>query len=183
LKVLTEAQATKILLEDKNATGVEFVHEGKTYQVKASREVVLSSGVIQSPQLLELSGIGDPEILEKAGVKCVVENKSVGANFQDHVLGGMLFDLADGVKSLDALHDEEYAKAQQDLYEKTQSGPYGNPGMLMGFVSYSSIVSKDELDETIAEIKKNSLAKTKFEKAQEDVSTNLLKTLIVLILT
>jgi choline dehydrogenase-like flavoprotein len=183
LKVLTEAQATKILLENKTAKGVEFVHRGKTHRVQASHEVILSSGVIQTPQLLELSGIGDMEILEKAGVKCVVENKSVGANFQDHVLGGMLFDLADGVKSLDALHDEEYAKSQQEIYDKTQKGPYGNPGMLMGFVSYSSIVDEDELNETIALIKKDSLAKTKFEKAQEDVSIVARKAFTVMTLT
>ena len=170
LKVLTEAQATKILLDADTAKGVEFVHGGKTYKVGTSREVVLSAGVIQTPQLLELSGIGDPEVLEKAGVQCLLANKSVGANFQDHVLGGMLFDLAEGVESMDALHGEEYAKAQQDVYEKTQKGAYGSPGMCMGFVSYESIVSGAELDQTINEIRKNSLAKTTFEKAQEDVS-------------
>ncbi|KAF2097109.1 alcohol oxidase [Rhizodiscina lignyota] len=173
LKVLTEAHATKILLKSEGneaeATGVEFIHGGKTYQVHTSHEVVLSSGVIQTPQLLELSGVGDPAILEKVGVKCIVENDKVGANFQDHVLGGMLFDLADGVKSLDELHNEEYAKVQQDLYDTTQTGPYGSPGMLMGFVSYASLVDKKELEETIADIRKNTLAKTPFEKAQEEV--------------
>ena len=73
--------------------------------------VIPSSGVIHTPQLLKLSDIGDPEVLRQAGVQCVVENRSVGANFQDHVLGGMLFDLTPVVLSLDALHGEEYAKA------------------------------------------------------------------------
>lgn len=172
LRVLTEAQATRILLRGDEATGVEFLHGGKTYRVEASREVILSTGVIQTPQLLELSGIGDPDVLREADVECVVENKSVGANFQDHVLGGMLFDLAPGVLSMDALHGEEYQKAQQEIYEKSQNGIYGSPGMLMGFLSYASIVSKEELDSTIAEVKKNSLAKTKFEKAQEEVSNH-----------
>lgn len=170
LRVLTEAQATQILLDDnQNAVGVSFMHEGKEHEVHASCEVVLSTGVIQTPQLLELSGIGNPEILEKAGVSCRVENKSVGANFQDHVLGGMLFNLADGVKSMDELHNPEYAKAQQNLYDNHQQGAYGSPGMLMGFVSYASVVSKQELDETVAEVKKNSLAQTPFEIAQEGV--------------
>ena len=66
------------------------------YKVHASREVILSGGVIGTPQLLELSGIGDPEVLKKAGIECIVKNDKVGANFQDHVLGGMLYDLADG---------------------------------------------------------------------------------------
>lgn len=169
LKVLTEAHATRVLLDGTTATGVEFEYNGQKHKINASKEVVLSSGVIQSPQLLELSGIGDPEILKNAGVECVVENRSVGANFQDHVLGGMLYDLADGVISLDALHGEEYQKAQQKIYDETHKGPYGSPGMLMGFVSYASLVSKEVLDQTIEDIRKDSLAKTKFEKAQEDV--------------
>lgn len=174
LRVLTDAHASKILLKEGDgseptASGVEFIHNGEKYQVHATHEVVLSGGVIGTPQLLELSGIGDPKVLDKAGIKCVVKNDKVGANFQDHVLGGMLFNLKEGVKSMDELHNEDYAKAQQDLYDQTQKGPYGSPGMLMGFVSYSSIVDKETLDDTVAEIKKNSLAKTDFEKAQEKV--------------
>ena len=172
LKVLTEAQATKIVLDGTTATGVEFVHGGRSLKVNAKQEVILSTGVIQTPQLLELSGIGDPDILEKAGVQCVVENKRVGANFQDHVLGGLLYDLAPGVESMDALHGEEFAKVQQDLYEKSQTGLYASPGMCMGFVSYASVATPEELKTTIAAVKKNSLAQTKFEKAQEAVSAS-----------
>jgi len=175
LKVLTEALASKILLNNDNqAIGVEFMHGGNSHKIHVTREVVLSTGVIQTPQLLELSGIGDPAILQKAGIECVVENKSVGANFQDHVLGGILYDCAPGVLSLDALHGEEYAKEQQDIYKKTQKGPYGSPGMLMGFVSYASLVSKDELNATVADIKRNSLAKTDFEKKSEAEIVNQL---------
>lgn len=169
LRVLTEAHATRILLQGDRTTGVEFIYKGGLQKIKANKEVILSAGVIQSPQLLELSGIGDPNILKKAGIDCIIENKSVGANFQDHVLGGMLFDLADGVLSLDALQGEEYAKAQQEVYEKTRKGPYGSPGMLMGFVSYASLVGEEEVKKTIQEIQRNSLAKTNFEKAQEKV--------------
>ncbi|GAB7350976.1 hypothetical protein MBLNU459_g1473t1 [Dothideomycetes sp. NU459] len=169
LRVLTEAHATKVTLEGNKATGVEFLSKGKKYHVSASREVVLSAGVIQSPQLLELSGIGDAQVLEKAGIKCVVENKEVGANFQDHVLCGVLYDLAPGVTSMDALHGAEYAKAQQEVYEKTNKGPYGSPGMLMGFVSYASLVSESQLDTTLAEIRDKSLARTDFEKRQQEV--------------
>lgn len=171
LKVLTGAQATKILLDGTTATGVEFVHQGKGHRVHATREVVLSAGVIQSPQLLELSGIGDPEVLKAAGVDCVVENRGVGANFQDHVLGGLLYYLKPDVTSLDALHGEEFMKMQQDVYEKTQKGPFASPGMMMGFVSYASLVSPEELEATVDEIKQKSMAKTAFAKAQEKVRT------------
>ena len=89
LRVLTEAQVLKVVLESGDASeprakGVRFLCGGKEYEVAASKEVVLSAGVIQSPQLLELSGIGDPEVLKAAGVEVVVENKRVGANFQGH---------------------------------------------------------------------------------------------------
>ena len=129
LRVLTEAHATKILIHDLKADGVEFICGGQTHRVMCRKEVVLSTGVIQTPQLLELSGIGDPEVLQAAGIQCILENKSVGANFQDHVLGGMLYDLAPGVDSMDALHGEEFQKAQQEVYDKTQKGPYSSPGM------------------------------------------------------
>lgn len=169
LKVLTDAMATKIVLEGNVATGIEFSHEGKRHTVNASKEVVLSAGVIQSPQLLELSGIGDPNVLKAAGVELKVENKRVGKNFQDHVLGGMLYNLADGLTSLDSLHGAEYAKAQEAIYRETNRGPYGSPGMLMGFVSYASLVDQETLDQTIAEVRKHSTAETEFEKAQENL--------------
>jgi len=81
----------------------------------------------------------------------------------------MLYDCAEGVTSMDSLANPEFAKKQQEIYDQTGEGVYGSPGMLMGFVSYASIVSKDELDETMKEIRANSLAETPFEKAQEDV--------------
>lgn len=174
LKVLTQALASKIILQNDSrdgviATGVEFVYGGKSFTAKAAREVVLSAGVIQTPQILELSGIGDPQVLGKAGIKCQVENKSVGANFQDHVLGGTIFECADGVLSLDALHEEDYGQAQQQIYDKEGIGPFGSPGMCMGFVSYASLVTPGELKATIERIRKNSHAKTPFEKAQEEL--------------
>ena len=80
LKVLTSALVSKIVLDRKTATGVEFEHDGQRQIVKASKEVILSGGTISSPQLLELSGIGDPEVLQAASVECLVENRRVGAN-------------------------------------------------------------------------------------------------------
>jgi choline dehydrogenase-like flavoprotein len=169
LKVLTEAHVTKVLLENKTAKGVEFIYRGHKYQVPASREIILSAGVIQTPQILELSGIGDPSVLEKAGIQCIVENKEVGANFQDHVLGGLLYDLKPGIDSMDALRNEDFLKAQQDAYETSKTGVYASPGMMMGFVSYANVATPEEIKETVAAVKKNSLAKTDFEKAQEKV--------------
>lgn len=131
LKVLTGSMASKIVLENGEANGVAFVKDGQSHTISASKEVIVSTGTIMTPQILELSGIGDPEVLKQAGVDCLVENKSVGANFQDHVLGGMLFDCAEGIMSMDSLHGEDFAKAQQEVYDNSGEGVYGSPGMLM----------------------------------------------------
>ena len=169
LKVLCEAMASRIVLEGDTATGIEFVHQGRKHQVRASKEVVISAGTVQSPQILELSGIGDPAVLSAAGIETKVKSVGVGANFQDHVLGGMLYDLKDGITSLGSLHGAEYQKAQEKMYRDTGKGPYGSPGMLMGFVSYASLVSQETLDCTIEEVRRHSAATTEFEKAQEEV--------------
>ena len=85
LSILVEAQATKVLLEGGRAVGVEYLHSGARKSVRAEREVILAGGVINSPQLLMLSGIGDPDQLGKQGIEVAVDLPGVGRNFQDHV--------------------------------------------------------------------------------------------------
>ena len=85
LKVVTGAQARKIVFEGKRATGVEFSRDGKTESVSARTEVILSSGAFQSPQLLMLSGIGNAPDLKGAGVEVVHHSPGVGQNLQDHI--------------------------------------------------------------------------------------------------
>ena len=86
LTVLTGAYAQQILLEGARATGVEYRDAaGVTQRVTASREVILSAGTINSPQLLMLSGIGNPEQLRAVGVEPRHDLVGVGANLQDHL--------------------------------------------------------------------------------------------------
>ena len=87
LTCLTGARTTRIIIENGRATGVEYVDDktkAKTV-VHAAREVLLSAGAVQSPQILQLSGVGDPEELQKHGVPVVHALKGVGANLQDHL--------------------------------------------------------------------------------------------------
>lgn len=87
LTCLTGARTSRIVVEDGRATGVEYV-DAKTGQktvVAAGREVLLCAGAVQSPHILQLSGIGDPEELQKHGVPVVHALKGVGANLQDHL--------------------------------------------------------------------------------------------------
>lgn len=167
LRIVTSAHVTRIILRGAQAVGIEFLSRGRTFRPSCTQEVILSAGVIQSPQILELSGIGNPTVLTKAGVEVRIRNDAVGANFQDHVLSGLLFDLKDGVTSLDALHDSKVAEAQHDLYLRTGTGPYGSPGMLMGFLSYSSVARSEDLAATLESVHATSLASTPFERDQE----------------
>ena len=85
LAVRTEAHATRIVFEDKRAVAVEYRQGGEMRSVRARREVILSAGALQSPQLLLLSGIGDAEALRAMGIATVVHAPGVGRNLRDHV--------------------------------------------------------------------------------------------------
>jgi choline dehydrogenase len=84
LRVITNAEVEGIALDGKRASGVRYSVGGEKRFIKARREVLLSAGSIGSPQILELSGIGQGEVLRKAGVEVRHELKGVGENLQDH---------------------------------------------------------------------------------------------------
>jgi choline dehydrogenase len=85
LTVITDAHATRVLFEEGRATGVEYVRGGRTEQVRAEREVILSGGAVNSPQLLMLSGVGPAGELRRAGVEPMHDLPGVGRNLQDHL--------------------------------------------------------------------------------------------------
>lgn len=84
LQVITHAHATQILFEGPRAVGVEYDQGGTRKQAKARREVILCGGVVNSPQLLQISGIGDPEHLKRIGVAVRHALPGVGQNLRDH---------------------------------------------------------------------------------------------------
>lgn len=84
LEVRTRAFTTRILFEGEKAVGVEYEHEGSTRRVYADK-VVLTAGAINTPQLLEVSGVGNRELLESHGIEVVKELPGVGENLQDHL--------------------------------------------------------------------------------------------------
>lgn len=83
--VLTGAMVQRIVFEGKRATGVAFTRNGRTETVSAGREVILCGGSVNTPQLLELSGIGDAARLAQFGIPLVHANSQVGENLQDHL--------------------------------------------------------------------------------------------------
>jgi len=85
LRVETHAQVTRVLFAGQRAIGVEFVRNGVTFQARARREVILSGGAVNSPQLLLLSGIGPAEELARHGIATVCESPDVGRELQEHL--------------------------------------------------------------------------------------------------
>ena len=86
LKVEINAHATKIILRNKQARGIRYYQNGVNKDVYARKEVILSAGAVQSPQILELSGIGNPEILKHHGIEIVNALTGVGENYRDHYI-------------------------------------------------------------------------------------------------
>lgn len=85
LTIITKAHATKVLFEGKRAVGVSYRSGRKDLEVRANKEVVLCGGAFQSPQLLQLSGVGRPQDLQPHGIEMVHDLQGVGQNLQDHI--------------------------------------------------------------------------------------------------
>lgn len=85
LKLEINAHATRILFEGKRAVGVEVLQNGSLRQIRARKEVILSAGAVASPQLLQLSGIGDGNLLQQHGISVLQHLPGVGENLQDHL--------------------------------------------------------------------------------------------------
>jgi choline dehydrogenase len=84
LTIETGAMVDTLILEGKKCVGVRYTVAGEKREARAAREVVVSGGSINSPKLLELSGIGQPDLLENLGIKCLHELPGVGENLRDH---------------------------------------------------------------------------------------------------
>lgn len=93
LHVALRAHAHRVLIDDqKRAYGVVFERYGKIQRIRARKEVILSAGAIGSPQLMMLSGVGDPTHLQQVGISVKHSLPGVGQNLQDHISGrGMVY--------------------------------------------------------------------------------------------
>jgi len=85
VRLITRARVDRILFDGTRATGVRFIHRGKVCDVRAEREVVCAAGAINSPQILQRSGIGPGDLLRSHGITPVAARDGVGANLQDHL--------------------------------------------------------------------------------------------------
>ncbi|CAG7918920.1 unnamed protein product [Penicillium olsonii] len=130
LVLLAETRVEKILLTSEstpdgliNATGVQINCQGEPKVITARKEVILSAGSLQSPQLLELSGVGNPVILRRHGIPVILDLPGVGENLQDHYISMISYKVSDDQVSGDIMRNARVAQDSMELYQKAKTGP------------------------------------------------------------
>lgn len=142
LSIITKALSCKVELEGKRATGVRYLHKGKQITATARKEVILCGGSINSPQLLELSGIGNPDILKSNAINLVHALPGVGENLQDHLTVNVLYEL----KGINTFYEETRPLAiMANLYKYAvkKTGLFAHPSCEVGgFIRSSEQVTR-----------------------------------------
>ena len=127
LTVLTDAHACRVRFNGKAASGLEFLHHGEGLFAEAKRETILAAGAIGSPQLLQLSGVGNTEHLQRLGISTVHELKGVGENLQDHLQIRLQYKV-NNVKTLNGIANSLWGKAAMAAeYFLFRTGPLTMP--------------------------------------------------------
>jgi choline dehydrogenase len=103
LRIETNAQATGLILKGRRAVGVKYLQNGVAREAHAAREVILSAGALQSPQLLQLSGIGPAQLLQSNGIDVVHDLPGVGQNLQDHLQLRLMYRVSKPITTNDDL--------------------------------------------------------------------------------
>ncbi|NQV54718.1 MAG: GMC family oxidoreductase N-terminal domain-containing protein, partial [Rhodospirillales bacterium] len=134
LTVETNALAHRVIIEGSRAVGVEFAQDGKMRIARAGKEVVLSGGTYNSPQLLLLSGIGPADELREIGIEPVLDRPNVGKNLHDHVNAFVFFDIATNDSLTTTLRADQVA-LNALRYQLFRTGPMANfPSSSLGFI-------------------------------------------------
>ena len=123
LKLVTGAHVAGLVMEGRRVVGVRWQKDRQTYEADATREVILAAGAINSPKIMEQSGIGQAARLRKLGIELVYDLPGVGENLQDHLQIRTVFKVH-GAKTLNDMVRWPWGKAKIALqYLLTQSGP------------------------------------------------------------
>lgn len=130
LSIRCSALVKRVLFKEKTAVGVEYVQQGQLRRANARAEVILCAGAIQSPQLLELSGIGQPELLLSHGIEVVQPLAAVGENLRDHLYTRINYECK-GVETLNQLFPSMYGKFRMALrFMLARNGLMSNCGQI-----------------------------------------------------
>lgn len=142
LTVRTRAHVNRILFSGTTATGVAWVGRDGVHETQAAREVIVSAGTIQSPQLLQLSGIGPPDLLRRHGIDVVAEAPEVGENLKDHYQARTIVRLKQRMSLNDDVRNPFKLMSMGARWLFANSGPLTvGAGQVGGFVATSE--SKD----------------------------------------
>ncbi|UKZ78410.1 hypothetical protein TrVFT333_006150 [Trichoderma virens FT-333] len=132
LTVVTGAAVSKIVFAKDGsavtAEGVQYVKDGET-QTATGKEIILTAGTINSPRILEHSGVGDSKLLAKLGVDVVIDNPNVGENLQNHPMAGLSFEALEDAETIDGLSRQDPAALQAAMAAYAQQlGPFASSG-------------------------------------------------------
>ncbi|KAG8221627.1 alcohol oxidase [Butyriboletus roseoflavus] len=154
---LTGAYASRVLMSDNRdevlrALGVEFYSSGQLFSASVSREVILSAGALQTPQLLELSGIGNPDILRKLEIPLKVDLPGVGENLQDHFTVTLGAELLGHHITSDDLSSERFFRERLQEYRETRRGVFSSTLSTLAFIPASAFIPADKMKYMLASL-------------------------------
>ncbi|MCP4826654.1 MAG: FAD-binding protein [Shimia sp.] len=147
LKVETHAHTTRLLIESGKVIGVEYRQNGTLQHAKCGGDVVLSAGAVNSPQILQLSGIGPGALLQRHGIDAKLDQPEVGSNLQDHLQLRCVWKLT-GAKTLNTMANSLFGKAKIGMeYLLKRSGPMSMaPSQLGAFTKSRPDVATPDLE-------------------------------------
>ncbi|OSD08629.1 GMC oxidoreductase [Trametes coccinea BRFM310] len=157
LFVLTNSKVAKINFREGFtpllATGVDFITGEQRYTVSARKEVILAAGAFQTPQILELSGIGNKEILSKYGIQTLLDLPAVGENLQlrsriraeDHVYVYSIYEIDPSIETVDDILDPEVFARQQELYKSHRGYLSSGLAAVFGYLPAKAFASEEQL--------------------------------------
>ncbi len=122
LTVVTRAHATRVLFDGTRASGIDYLQDGVKKTASAAREVILASGAFNSPQLLQLSGLGPAALLQSMGIPVVADMPGVGANLQDHFNGRLVYECTEPITLNDIVHSKTRSVAAALRHLFTRKG-------------------------------------------------------------
>ncbi|EPS38785.1 hypothetical protein H072_7451 [Dactylellina haptotyla CBS 200.50] len=158
LHVICNSIVREVVLERVNgvivATGVLFESMGSEYIAKASKEVIVSCGSVQSPTILELSGVGNPDVLKAANIEVKVENRNVGENLQDRLMVPMVYEIDSQRPNADDLRsDPTLADAADKEYEEQQTGIRTILPCSFAYLPLSKFMNKTEVNNLASRVR------------------------------
>jgi 4-pyridoxate dehydrogenase len=134
LTVVVQAHVARLVFEGIRAVGVEYVKGGRRHVAHASREVIVSAGAINSPQILMLSGIGDPQALAKHGIAVKAALPGVGQNLQDHAAALLIYGRAGESPLVANMRADRLTRGIAEAFTRGTGFMTDLPGGITGFV-------------------------------------------------